>query len=325
MPFDTPIKFNDKLTLPSDIKQIDIEATSDYSKVPYISKIKFNGTSMSYNDGNQDYAVYSNGKWADEKAKSIITVAEYQVKTISEKQWLLSNTNLTEEDGKLVPPPTLNDLTWAQISELSESGKAKEMFKVGDEKELELSTGEKITVCVMGFDHDDLADESGKAGITFGMENCLATQYPMSTGSAPMSGWKDTEMRTNTMETLLSQLPADLQSVIKQVKKKSILNNNNNTLVTTTDKLFLFGYREINSNSSIKDGETYEYWRTVKDGTVQNNCIKHLSNANGIDTIWWLRLNVSISSGNFLSITKVGSASPTNRTTLCGVSFGFCV
>lgn len=100
MPFGTTVKFNDVIELPTAFTKCDIEATTDYDPVSYISRIKFNGTSMSYNDGNSDYAVYSKNKWADNDAKTIIVAADYTIATASEKQWWLNNTDLTQSKLK---------------------------------------------------------------------------------------------------------------------------------------------------------------------------------------------------------------------------------
>lgn len=56
--------------------------------------------------------------------------------------------------------------SWAKIAEISESGKAKEYFAIGDSKTVVTSSDKKWVVKIIGFDHDDLADGSGKAGIT---------------------------------------------------------------------------------------------------------------------------------------------------------------
>lgn len=325
IPFGTAIKFNDTIAFPLDITEIDIEATSDYSVVSYIAKIKFSDRAMSYNDGNNDYAVYSNGKWVNETAKTIVAVSEYGVKSESEKQWWLANTNLIEiDDRTLTPPPTLNDLSWAKISELSANGKAKEIFSVGDEKEVELTTSEKITMVIMGFEHDDLTS-GGKAGITFAMKDLLSTTYPMNSAGTNVGGWEQCSMRTSTMPTLLSQLPTDLQGVIKPVLKKTTSGNEATTITTSSDKLWLFSEVEIDNIADLgyaDEGEQYEYWKTVKDGTVQINRVKK---RNGAGFYWWLRSpNVSTYS-LFLCVAHTGGVGGYNVNSSYGVSFGFCV
>lgn len=85
------------MSLPSSFNEVVIQATTDYSVVSYIAKIKFNGTAMSYNDGNTDYTVYSVGKWADTDAQTIIVADDYKIQSAAEKQWWISNTDLTED------------------------------------------------------------------------------------------------------------------------------------------------------------------------------------------------------------------------------------
>ena len=65
-------------------------------------------------------------------------------------------------------PSVLNQASWAQIAQASELGIASSLWSVGDEIDITVS-GEKLTLVIMGFSHDDKADGSGKAGITFGM------------------------------------------------------------------------------------------------------------------------------------------------------------
>ena len=144
--------------------------------------------------------------------------------------------NITVEEATSL----FDALTWAQIAEISESGKASQKFSVGDEKTITLSTSEKITLVILGFNHDDLSDGSGKAGMTIGMTNLLATTYKMNSSSSNEGGWDESEMRTSTMPTLLSQFPSDLRNVIKQVNKKATAGSQSTTITTSADKLFLF-------------------------------------------------------------------------------------
>lgn len=69
------------------------------------------------------------------------------------------------------PSLAIEDLSWEDIAAISEAGKAKEVFKVGDEKLLDEELG--LYAEILGFDHDDLADGSGKAGITFAIKGSL--------------------------------------------------------------------------------------------------------------------------------------------------------
>lgn len=217
--------------------------------------------------------------------------------------------------------------SWSDIAALSESGSADKYFSVGDEKTISLTTGEQVTFVILGFDHDDLTS-GGKAGMTIGMKNLLATTYRMNATGTNAGGWDESEMRTSTMATLLSQLPSDLQGVIKQVNKKATAGSQSTSITTSADKLWLLAEVEVDGTTSAgyaDEGEQYEYWKTVKDGTVAADRIKYLSNGSGSAGSWWLRSPYVSSSNAFRCIYSTGSVSDSYAYYTCGVSFGFCV
>ena len=217
--------------------------------------------------------------------------------------------------------------SWSDIAALSESGSADKYFSVGDEKTISLTTGEQVTLVILGFDHDDLTS-GGKAGMTIGMKNLLATTYRMNATGTNAGGWDESEMRTSTMATLLSQLPSDLQGVIKQVNKKATAGGASTSITTSADKLWLLAEVEVDGTTSAgyaDEGEQYEYWKTVKDGTVAADRIKYLSNGSGSAYYWWLRSPNVSSSASFRYIISAGSVSYSVANNARGVSFGFCV
>ena len=235
--------------------------------------------------------------------------------------------------------------SWAQIAALSESGAAKTYFSVGDEKTIELTTGKEITLVILGFNHDDLTG-GGKAGITIGMKNLLATTYRMNATSTNAGGWNNSQMRTSTMATLLSQLPIDLRNVVKQVNKKATAGGTSQSITTSADKLFLLAMSEIFSATSIEnsatstiadyadaynaEGTQYEYYRNLigdnNGGTTANaNLIKKLSNGGGSASNWWLRSPIVSHSTGFRYIGSTGVVNNLSANATCGVSFGFCV
>lgn len=235
-------------------------------------------------------------------------------------------------------------MPWRQIAALSESGAAKTYFSVGDEKTIELTTGEQVTLVILGFNHDDLTG-GGKAGMTIGMKNLLATTYKMNSSNTNAGGWNGSAMRTSTMATLLSQLPADLRNVIKQVNKKATAGSQSTTITTSVDKLFLFALAELasktgleNSTSAqIKDnaatyeqeGTQYEYFKnTVGDADIYKDCpalVKKLSNGGGSANHWWLRSPILSVSTRFWYVLPSGEVYASDASKTYGVSFGFCV
>lgn len=225
------------------------------------------------------------------------------------------------------PKPTFADSDWATIAELSENGQAQTFFSVGDEKTISLTTGEQVTLVILDFNHDDLTS-GGKAGMTIGMKNLLATTYRMNETATNEGGWDESEMRTSTMATLLSQLPSDLQGVIKQVNKKATAGGASTSITTSADKLWLLAEVEVDGTTSAgyaDEGEQYEYWKTVKDGTVSADRIKYLSNGSGSANSWWLRSPYVSSSPSFRAFPSAGGVYASAASSARGVSFGFCV
>lgn len=233
--------------------------------------------------------------------------------------------------------------SWADIAAISESGRAAAYFGVGEEKTIELTTGEKVTLVILGFNHDDLTG-GGKAGMTIGMKNLLATTYKMNSSNTNAGGWDDSAMRTSTMATLLSQLPADLRNVIKQVNKKATAGSQSTTITTSADKLFLFALAELASKTGLEnstgapiknnaatyeqEGTQYEYFKnTVGDADLWKDCpalVKKLSNGGSANT-WWLRSPGLPNSLAFFYISPSGNANNNAANFSNGVSFGFCV
>lgn len=235
---------------------------------------------------------------------------------------------------------SLQDATWDDISTVSKFNIASMIWSVGDEKTITLSTGEQVTLVILGFNHDDLADGSGKAGITFGMKNLLADTYIMNGwNDGPNSdtnegGWNECEMRTETMEAVFSTLPLDLQSAIRQVNKKTTSGNYSKEITTSIDKLFLFSEVEIDGTEAegyASEGGQYEYWKTVKDGKKDEDREKFLSNGEGRSFYWWLRSPVIKSGSKFLRIggdilgLGGGYIEEKNSNTSSGICFCFCV
>lgn len=232
----------------------------------------------------------------------------------------------------------LDSLSWAEIAEIAKAGRAACVFNIGDEKTITLSTGEKITLVILGFFHDTYYDseydEDTSYTITFGMKNCLATRYQMNASNTNVGGWESSKMRTSVMPTLLSQLPADLQSVIKSVYKKTSAGNKSTTITTTNDKLFLLSEVEVNGTTATTyadEGEQYAYFKR-NGGYVQYgndgyypNGIKALSNGDGDSFYWWLRSPSVTYSYYFRYVGNDGNVYGGYARVSCGVSFGFCV
>lgn len=243
----------------------------------------------------------SNGKWSNVEAYLGASGAWVQISV------------------SLPPAGTpLNNCTWAQIDYISENGLVSDYFNIGDTKNVTIGS-ETYVVEIVGFSHDDKADGSGKAGLTFGLKDCLNTAYQMNSSNTNAGGWGSCALRAMLRGDIWNQLPSDLRGVIKEVTKKASAGNSSSTISSYTDTLFLFAEKEIFGSTRYSvNGEGTQYARF----TTSDTRIKKL---NGSATGWWLRSPLSDYADRFCAVASGGTAYYYGASTSHGVAFGFCV
>lgn len=126
--------------------------------------------------------------------------------------------------------------------------KAKAAMDAGTEFSMKLTNGDWMTYRIIGINHDDLADDTGKAGMTL-LTTSLGIQSRMNVANTNPGGWESSELRAkmNSGE-IWNLMPSNLQSKVKAVRK--LTNNDSGTkenaaVTATADKLFLLSYSEI--------------------------------------------------------------------------------
>lgn len=213
------------------------------------------------------------------------------------------------------------DTSWSDINIISESGVASEYFSVGDEKELQIGS-ETYHVQILGFDHDDKSDGSGKAGITVGLKEIMTTEHVMnylSYSDGYKGGWKDSDMRIYLNNNILNYLPQDVKNIIKSVNKLTSKGNKSREIETTLEDLFLLSEVEIFGSvvhSASGEGSQYQYFA---DGGSK---VKYKS---GSSYIWWERSPKVSDNSLICVVNNDGSVSYTGITRTFGISFGFCI
>ena len=218
---------------------------------------------------------------------------------------------------KIALLPALSSCSWDLINAAANEGIADTCFSIGDTKAISVN-GVSYTVVIIGFNHDELT-AGGTAGITFQLQNCLATTYPMNSSNTNSGGWKSSAMRTSTMATLLNQIESTLRSYIKAVNKKSSAGSQSSTIETTSDKLFLLSEIEIFGSTTYSksgEGQQYDYYK------AGNPKVKTV---NGSAYYWWERSPYGSYSTGFCGIGSNGAADYTGASDSYGVSFGFCI
>ena len=142
--------------------------------------------------------------------------------------------------------------------------KAKAAMDAGTKFSTKLTDGKTLEYRIVGINHDDLADGSGKAGLTFEATNSALGYQKMNATNTNAGGWEKSELRGRLNSgDLWSLLPAELQSKVKAVKK---LTDNQgggkaDTPTATTDKVFLLSATEVWGDMQ-SDGTQYEYYKS---------------------------------------------------------------
>ena len=215
----------------------------------------------------------------------------------------------------------LNDLPWEKIVEVSESGNASAIFSLHDEKEIELTTGEKVVVEIVGFDHDILtSDDSKTAGITFGMKHCLEESFRMNNTNG--GNWEDSEMRTITIrEHFYDVLPEDLQAGIKVVNKTTSKRATVVTTGTTADDVWLFSLVELGIAELV---EPYSQEGTAYPVFTDNRA-RIRKNASGINVSYFTRSPGGAVEGMFYTIDISGKDHYASAANTNYMIAGFCV
>ena len=204
--------------------------------------------------------------------------------------------------------------------------KAKAAMEAGTKFSAKLTNGKTLEYRIIGINHDDLADGSGKAGLTF-LTTSTTISSRMNATNTNVGGWEKSELRQkmNSGE-IWNLMPSDLQSKVKAVTKltNNVVGIDKNAAVTaTSDKLFLLSYSEIVPTSywassypwTSSEGTQYEAFK----GRVTNNYSGNESLK--IGSRWWERSVAPSGSNDFLRVNTGGdpSATTTRRARIASV------
>ena len=168
--------------------------------------------------------------------------------------------------------------------------KAEAAMNAGAKFSIKLTNGKMLEYRIVGINHDDLADGSVKAGLTFEVTNTVLGSQRMNAANANAGGWDKSELRGRLNSgDLWSLLPSELQSKVKSVKKTTD-NKGGGTAGTssaTTDKVFLLSTTEIYGDVD-SDGTQYEYYKS-KGVTTSNYSGASLSTVFSPTSRHWTR------------------------------------
>ena len=209
------------------------------------------------------------------------------------------------------------DNTWLQIIDACHKNKVPDTWAVGNSKTM-LINGTEYQIDIIGKGHDDYADGSGKAPLTFQLHDCYADRKMMNGGNTNSGGWTSCSMRQTDLPAILALMPTEVQNGIREVNKLTSAGSKSSTINTTADKLFLLSEIEIFGNITYSvsgEGTQYDYYK------VGNSKVKKY---NGSAYNWQERSPYGRSTSFFCIVNSNGNADYDSARTAFGVAFGFC-
>lgn len=209
------------------------------------------------------------------------------------------------------------DNTWAQIIDACHKNKVPDTWAVGNSKTM-LINGTEYQIDIIGKGHDDYADGSGKAPLTFQLHDCYADRKMMNGGNTNSGGWTSCDMRQTHLPAILALMPTEVQNGIQEVNKLTSEGYRSTTISTTADKLFLLSEIEIFGNitySASGEGTQYAYYK------AGNSKVK---NYNGSANRWWQRSPYIGNYTSFCAVSNSGLADYISANDVYCISFAFC-
>ena len=197
--------------------------------------------------------------------------------------------------------------------------KATGAMDAGTKFSVKLTNGNTLEYRIVGINHDDLADGTGKAGLTFEATNTAFGFQKMNATDTNVGGWEKSELRGRLNSgDLWSLLPAELQSNVKSVTKMTDNDNKGygGTPSPTTDKVFILSatevWGEIRGDWPSSDGTQYEYYKSKSVSTTD------YSWASSSRTHWARSIN-QLYTAHFFCVSNYGDWYSNDATTT------FCV
>ena len=188
---------------------------------------------------------------------------------------------------------------------------------IGDWKEIELISGQKVAMYVIGRDCDNL-ENGDSADFTFGIFSFPYIQARMNKDNTNSGSWEHSDMRFETMPLVSCLLPKILHDHISPVVKLTYTNSStdNHDLSETVDSLWLFSETEINQvkySKGSQEGAPYPFFNRRNLGLFDGYFYT------------WLRSSGSGSGYLFCYVRSSGDSYCSNAYYAYGVSFGFCL
>ena len=235
---------------------------------------------------------------------------------------ILPSTTLVDSNGMVIAPPmtykaNFADNDWATIIDACHKNKVPATWVVGNQKTMTIN-GVDYAIDIIGKNHDDYANGSGKAPLTFQLHDCYADVKRMNSSDTNVGGWTSCAMRSTHLPAILALMPTEVQNGIREVNKLTSEGNESSIINTTKGKLFLLSEIEIFGSvtySNSGEGIQYDYYKAGG---------SKVKNQSGSANNWWERSPTGGNPALFCRVDRYGKAMTYGASSTLGVAFGFC-
>lgn len=223
--------------------------------------------------------------------------------------------------------------TWDDLFYCIDNGILQQNYILGELIPIDLNTGGKLDMQIVGFNLDTYEENTDKVPVSFISKQLYKTTHrmnpalnpssaPYDEGTGVVGGWGKSEMRTYLQETIFPLIPENIKNRIVNVKKysnswtTSAAQNKNNL---SYDKIWIPSCREVGI-SQESSGPTYSGVFTG------NTARKKTQYGNTTVRQYFLRTAYfTFSSQYFYAVSVSGTGNTTKATVSSYFPIGFCI
>ena len=220
----------------------------------------------------------------------------------------------------VLPMKTLDHLSWADVDRISKLPNVREYFALGARKKDYMKNGFVAEWQIIGFDHDDLADGSGKACLSWDMVRVYKERIQMNADWDNEGGWESCKANKYAHEEFLPQCSDELQAIILPVIKLTSEGGGSTEIIKSVCKVWLKSEKELFGRciwSAPGEGRWYEYY-------MQEDIPYYKEDDEGSRRWNWLRSPDASNSTNFCFVNSGGTSYSSAAYIGNYISFGFC-
>lgn len=154
--------------------------------------------------------------------------------------------------------PNFADNSWKQVIWCCQNRFIPHTWAVGDQLIMTID-GDDYPIDIIGMNHDNYIDSSGKAPLTFQLHPCYDHAYKIFTTVPTSASWKDSDMRQINLPAIMALMPEEVQTAIRVVEKNTPSSGltNDKLSARTFVKFEISKVYRFNTHVPLKQGKNH--------------------------------------------------------------------